>query len=126
MHDNGATGEYYLPGLFTPLSQFPVAAVSTIAADPAGPSSLPGAGVGRLRLHLPPDAAWGSVYARWTRQNKANRTGRYRFFLAHDLDAALLREAVVEVTASDTRGNVGRVRFGPDRTLLATRAHEEP
>ena len=46
-------GNYYLPGLFTPVSQFPVAAVTIFANDPTGPSTVPGAAVGRLNLHIP-------------------------------------------------------------------------
>jgi len=47
-------GNYYLPSLFTPLSQFPVAALNRTALDTAGPSSLPGAGVARINIHFPP------------------------------------------------------------------------
>jgi hypothetical protein len=34
-------------------------------------------------LVIPPASAFGAVYAQWTRQNHANRPGRYRIFLAH-------------------------------------------
>ncbi|MFO1077221.1 MAG: hypothetical protein U1E73_05790 [Planctomycetota bacterium] len=47
-------GNYYLPGLFVPLSQFPVAAITCTVGDPNGPSMLPGAGVGRARIGMPP------------------------------------------------------------------------
>jgi hypothetical protein len=47
-------GNYYLPGLFVPLSQYPVAALTTIAYDPAGPTTLPGAASGRVQIAFPP------------------------------------------------------------------------
>jgi hypothetical protein len=47
-------GRYYLPGLFTPVSQFPVAVLSTVALNPNGPSMLPGSAEGRMNLRFPP------------------------------------------------------------------------
>ena len=64
-----------------------------------------------VRLTLP-DQPFPSVYARWTRQNHPWRNGRYRFYLAHGLDTALLAGADgVEVRAADTAGNTARARF---------------
>jgi hypothetical protein len=67
-----------------------------------------------VRRVIPPDDAYDRVFARWTRQNKASRQGRYRFFLAHDADARRFAGHAVEVEATDTRGNRTRVRFQPD------------
>ena len=52
-------------------------------------------------------------YARWTRQNKRNRIGRYRFVLAAAWDTRTLADGryVVEVTASDVSGNTTVARF---------------
>lgn len=46
-------GNYYLPDMFVPISMFPVGVVSCIAADPNGPSMVPGAGIGRFVLGAP-------------------------------------------------------------------------
>jgi hypothetical protein len=50
-------GNYYLPDMYVPISMFPVGVVSCIAADPNGPSMLPGAGVGRFVLGAPAGVA---------------------------------------------------------------------
>ena len=65
------------------------------------------------RLVEPDDGAYSTVYARWTRQNKKNRVGRYRFVLAAAWDTRTLADGryVVEVAASDVRGNTGVARF---------------
>jgi hypothetical protein len=47
-------GFWYLPGLYTPLSEFPVMVMNCFAGDPTGPSTVPGAGVGRMNLTFPP------------------------------------------------------------------------
>lgn len=47
-------GTYYLPGLFTPLSQVPLVAASFIAGNPGGPSTRPGSAVGEVNFWLPP------------------------------------------------------------------------
>lgn len=61
---------------------------------------------------LLPAGGFAGVYARWTRQNKPWREGRYRVYLARGLDTRTLAVGVasVEVEASDTRGNVHRAR----------------
>jgi murein DD-endopeptidase MepM/ murein hydrolase activator NlpD len=55
---------------------------------------------------LPPDR-FDDVYAPGTRQNRPNKPGRYRFFLAHTWSTRLLPDGAyrVQVEASDTRGN---------------------
>lgn len=57
-----------------------------------------------------PSCGFASVYARWTRQNKPWRAGRYRVYLARDLDTRALADGRyrVEVEASDTHGNSAR------------------
>jgi hypothetical protein len=57
-----------------------------------------------------PDSAFGDVYARWTRQNKRSRSGRYRFVLAHAWNTRALPDGEhrIEVVVSDTAGNTGR------------------
>ncbi len=66
-----------------------------------------------VRSTIPSDDRYDSVFARWTRQNKAHRVGRYRFYLAHGLDASQLAPGryVVQVEAGDIRGNTGRTSF---------------
>lgn len=61
----------------------------------------------------PDDDAFTSEYARWTRQNKRNRPGRYRFVLAAAWDTRTLADGlyVVEVAASDVSGNRTLARF---------------
>ena len=61
------------------------------------------------RLHEDAAAA-GPVRRRLragTRQNRPNKPGRYRFFLAHTWSTRLLPDGAyrVQVEASDTRGN---------------------
>ena len=65
------------------------------------------------RLVEPQDEAFGTHYARWTRQNKRNRIGRYRFVLAAAWDTRELADGryVVEVVASDVSGNRTVARF---------------
>ena len=65
------------------------------------------------RLAKPADDAFTTQYARWTRQNKRNRAGRYRFVLAAAWDTRTLADGlyVVEVSASDVSGNTTVVRF---------------
>ena len=56
-----------------------------------------------------PASPFGKVYARWTRQNKPWRAGRYRVFLARGLDTRTVADGAyrVEVEATDTAGNRG-------------------
>jgi len=65
------------------------------------------------RLAKPADDAFTTQYARWTRQNKRNRAGRYRFVLAAAWDTRTLADGlyVVEVSASDVSGNTTVARF---------------
>jgi hypothetical protein len=64
-----------------------------------------------LRVRLP-DVPYDRVYGRWTRQNKPWRAGRYRVYLARRLNTLALRDGTytVEVVATDTAGNSGRLR----------------
>ena len=65
------------------------------------------------RLVKPEDDAYATQYARWTRQNKRNRPGRYRFVLAAAWDTRAIADGryVVEVAASDVSGNRTVQRF---------------
>jgi Peptidase family M23 len=65
------------------------------------------------RLTKPDDAAFSAQYAQWTRQNKRNRPGRYRFVLATGWDTRALSDDryVVEVAAADVSGNSVVERF---------------
>jgi murein DD-endopeptidase MepM/ murein hydrolase activator NlpD len=65
------------------------------------------------RLVNPEDGLFTAQYARWTRQNKRNRPGRYRFVLAPAWDTQTLADGryVVEVAASDVSGNRRIARF---------------
>jgi hypothetical protein len=62
-----------------------------------------------FRYTIPSAPAFDSVFARWTRQNKASRRGRYRFYLAQAWNSASLPDGSyrIEVRAMDTRGNCG-------------------
>lgn len=66
-----------------------------------------------VRQVIPPDSEYDRVFARWTRQNKAARPGRYRFHLARGLDTRDLAPGayVIEVEARDVRGNATVGRF---------------
>jgi hypothetical protein len=76
------------------------------------------------RLVKPQDGLFTAQYARWTRQNKRNRPGRYRFVLAAGWDTRTLADGryLVEVAASDVSGN-RTVRSFPVRVAnIASRA----
>ncbi len=77
------------------------------------------------RLVKPEDDRFTAQYARWTRQNKRNRIGRYRFVLAAAWETRSLADGryVVEVAASDVSGNRTVARF-PIRTRTAARASD--
>ena len=66
-----------------------------------------------VRRTIPSNDRYDAVFARWTRQSKAARPGRYRFYLAHAFDASALRAGryVIEVEATDTRGNTALRRL---------------
>jgi peptidase M23-like protein len=65
------------------------------------------------RLTIPPDERFTAEYGRWTRQNKRNRPGRYRFVLMAGWDTRTIANGryVVEVAASDVSGNSTLTRF---------------
>jgi hypothetical protein len=65
------------------------------------------------RVVKPDDGLFTAQYARWTRQNKRNRIGRYRFVLAAAWDTRSLADGryVVEIAASDVSGNTTVARF---------------
>ena len=58
---------------------------------------------------LMPAGMYGWLYAPGTYQNKANRPGRYVFWLAHSLDTSTLPNGryALDVLAADTRWNLG-------------------
>ena len=60
-----------------------------------------------VRWTIPANGLYNRYFAVWTRQNNPwGCRGRYRFVLAHDLDARVLGQASsVDVQAIDTRGN---------------------
>jgi murein DD-endopeptidase MepM/ murein hydrolase activator NlpD len=57
-----------------------------------------------FRLHIPAAARFGSVYASATRQNHANRPGRYRVVLSRMSPVALVGRRI-DVQVSDQAGN---------------------
>jgi murein DD-endopeptidase MepM/ murein hydrolase activator NlpD len=65
------------------------------------------------RLTIPSDDHYDTQYARWTRQNKKTRPGRYRFVLATGWDSTAVGDGLydLEVEASDVLGNRRRVHF---------------
>lgn len=61
-----------------------------------------------VRRVIPSDDRYDEVFARWTRQNKAHRPGRYRFLLADDVSPSwpvLAHPCAVQVEATDLGGN---------------------
>jgi hypothetical protein len=66
-----------------------------------------------FRRGIPGVEAFTSVYARWTRQNHASVTGRYRFYLAHSWSSSSVRNGAyrLEVCAEDAAGNRSVTRF---------------
>lgn len=64
-------------------------------------------------LRIPSNDRYHDEYGRWTRQNKKNRIGRYRFVLEHHWDTSTVADGryVVEVAASDLSGNIRLARF---------------
>jgi murein DD-endopeptidase MepM/ murein hydrolase activator NlpD len=65
-----------------------------------------------FRWTIPAPSAFSSVYAPGTDQNRPNRPGRYRILLARAWNSAAIRNGgyLLEVAASDTRGNRARLR----------------
>jgi hypothetical protein len=80
---------------------------------PSGPSVTPWQVSIDVRSTIPSDDLYDSVFARWTRQNKAHRVGRYRFYLTHGLDVSRLTlgRYLLQVEAGDIRGNRSRTSF---------------
>ena len=68
---------------------------------------------------IPSDDRFTAQYGRWTRQNKRNRIGRYRFVLAAAWETRSLADGryVVEVAASDVSGN--RTSSNPNVLIAA-------
>lgn len=66
-----------------------------------------------VRRTIPSNDRYDAVFARWTRQNKISRVGRYRFYLAHRFDTGRLAPGryAVEIEATDIRGNRTVARF---------------
>ena len=62
-----------------------------------------------FRFSLLPASRYASIYAPGTYQNKPNRPGDYRFWLAQSLDTTSLPNGVywVDVQASNVRGAIG-------------------
>jgi hypothetical protein len=81
--------------------------------DRRGRPATPWRTAADFRRSIPADSAFATVYARWTRQNHASRSGRYRFLLAHAWDSTTIADGayVLVVAATDTRGNTGVGRF---------------
>ena len=66
-----------------------------------------------FRMFLLPISLFDFVYAPGTFQNKANRPGRYEFYLMHGLNTSLLPNGsyVLQVEALDEQENVGQASF---------------
>ena len=60
-----------------------------------------------------PSGGYGCVYAKWTRQNKPWRAGRYRIYLAPRLDTTRYADGtyLVEIRTADATGNAGTATF---------------
>jgi len=65
------------------------------------------------RLTIPSNDLYATQYGRWTRQNKKNRPGRFRFVLQSGWDSRTVNDGryVIEVAASDVSGNSAVARF---------------
>jgi hypothetical protein len=65
------------------------------------------------RLTIPANDLYATQYGRWTRQNKKNRPGRFRFVLQSGWDSRVVADGryVIEVAASDLSGNSSVARF---------------
>jgi hypothetical protein len=63
-----------------------------------------------LRKTMLPQSRYAAVYAAGTRQNRAGKPGRYRFFVAHTWSTRLLPDGRyrLEAEAGDERGNHAR------------------
>jgi hypothetical protein len=66
-----------------------------------------------FRTFLLPLALYDFVYAPTTFQNRANRPGHYEYYLAHELNTALLPNGayVLQVDALDAQENLGQASF---------------
>jgi hypothetical protein len=65
------------------------------------------------RLTTPANDRYSSRYGRWTRQNKKNRPGRFRFVLQSGWDSNSVADGryLIEVSAADLSGNSTVARF---------------
>jgi hypothetical protein len=65
------------------------------------------------RLTIPSNDLYATQYGRWTRQNKRNRIGRYRFVLRAGWDSRTVVDGryIVQVEATDVSGNGSVARF---------------
>ncbi|HEU0335030.1 MAG TPA: peptidoglycan DD-metalloendopeptidase family protein [Gaiellaceae bacterium] len=85
-----------------------------------------------FRRGIPGEETFTSVYARWTRQNHASVTGRYRFYLAHSWDSSTVHDGAyrLQVCAEDAAGNRSvtsfPVRVGNGRTVAAVDVSDPP
>jgi hypothetical protein len=64
-----------------------------------------------FRDGIPSAGAFAEVYARWSRQNRPNRPGRYRIYLARGWSSESVADGryTLEVEAADMRGNASRL-----------------
>ena len=62
-----------------------------------------------FELGLPPNASYPWIYAPGTYQNKPDRPGNYRFWIAHGIDTADLPDGRYQLTvlAENTRDHIG-------------------
>lgn len=62
---------------------------------------------------IPGADTFDGFFARWTRQNHANRSGRYRVYLAHGWNSSSVPDGKyrVAIEAADIRGNVATATF---------------
>ena len=81
-----------------------------LAHPDRGRARRPPLGDRRRHPSHPPDGGFETVYATRTRQNRPNRPGTYRFYLARGWNSSSLRDGdyTIEVELSDSRGNRSR------------------
>ena len=76
--------------------------------------------VADFHLMLMPESIYNWIYAPGTYQNKANRPGRYVFWIAHGLDTTSLANGSYRLTVFDVR------REDQDEGLLRVRCEKPP
>jgi len=102
---------YELPPLAPPapwqLARLTPAAIWWLLSGPEGvaESDL----LADFEVGLPPNSLYTWIYAPGSYQNKADRPGRYLFWIAHDLDTTALPDGRYELTvfAENTRRRIG-------------------